>query len=362
MTKRKNVAIIGVGVVGIPVLTEILKSLSSQFNITVYSFIPVEGGVLTSHLRIRCMPRFPIHLRLKYVLLGLWFIADHIRSPYKIIHAQSAFPGGVLARFLSNIFNLPWIVTLIGGEVEAIPHIPFGDLLNARLKKITYKVCDEADCLIVLSQFHEASVRKNLNLQRDIKLLSYAPIVGSLVDKEITLPVRLIHVAYNHPVKNHDMLLAAVARLVDKIPFQLTIIGANYDEEFQQKLQELNLDSYIKIAGPKSYNEIEKFYKEAHIMIHTSWYESLAVVALEAMAHGVVVCSTHVGIMSDLARTCCLTVETGQDQRMAEVVLDLIADPDRYEQLRIAAYTWAKAHDSNYYVTQIASLYNQLSK
>ena len=308
------------------------------------------------------MPRFPVHLRLKYICLGLWFTLDHLRSPYQIIHAQSAFPGGVLARSLGNLFRLPWIVTLIGGEVEMMPQIPFGDLLNPRLRKITNKVCREAKCLISLSEFHASSIRKNLNLERAIKILSYAPIVNSISQKKISTPLKLLHVAYHHPVKNHDMLLTTVSRLVGKLSFELTIVGKNYDDEFVQKLQDLNLDTYIKLEGAIPYPQIEKYYKDAHILIHTSWYESLAVVALEAMAHGVVVCSTHVGIMSDLAGTHCLTVEPGNDRQLAETIMELINDPLRYEQLRESAYEWIKNHDADYYVAQIAELYSHLAK
>jgi glycosyltransferase involved in cell wall biosynthesis len=95
-------------------------------------------------------------------------------------------------------------------------------------------------------------------------------------------------------------------------------------------------------------------------LIHTSWYESLAVVAFEAMANGVVVCSTHVGIMSDLAGTHCLTAEPGNEQQLADSILGLIDDSLRYEQLRVNAYKWAKDHDSNYYVSQLSEIYHQL--
>src|SRR5687767_14831150 len=130
---RKRIAIIGVGIIGIPVLTEILNRLSKDFAITVYSFIPIEGGKVPL-IRIRCLPKFPIHQKLQYIFLGLWFTLDNFISPYQVIHAQSAFPGGVLARWLGKLFHIPWMVTLIGGEVEAIPYVPFGDLLNPKLK------------------------------------------------------------------------------------------------------------------------------------------------------------------------------------------------------------------------------------
>jgi glycosyltransferase involved in cell wall biosynthesis len=359
-TKKKHLAIIGVGVVGIPVLAGIIEKLAQRYSITVYSFIPVKNERLSTQIRIRCMPNFPIHQRIKYVLLGLWFVVDHMLLPYAVIHAQSAFPGGVLARFLGKYFKIPWMVTLIGGEVESISDIPFGDLLNRKLRRITYNVCNEAQYLAVMSGYHALSVRKNLNLTRDIEVLPYAPLVKSIDSKEITTPVKLLHVAYCHPVKNQDMLLSTISKLITHVPLHLKIIGANYGELFRKKVQALNLNEYVTIVGPKPYEDLVEYYNEAHILLHTSWYEGLPTVAFEAMAHGVVVCGTRVGIMADLAETHCLAVEPGDDEKLVQVVLRVIEDRELFQRLRENAYAWAKENDLNHYVNRITGLYEQM--
>jgi len=358
--KKRRLAIIGVGMVGIPVLMEILIGMSAHFQITIYSFIPIDKFKVPLGIRIRCMPRVPVHQRLKYFLVGIWFSIDHARSSFEVIHAQSAFPGGVMARFLGKLYRIPWMVTLIGGEVEAMPEVPFGDLLNHRLKNITYRVCSEAKVLTVMSEFQASSVRNNLNLKRKIEILPYAPPVKRLQEKEIVFPVKLLHVAYHHPVKNHEMLLLVLSRLVKQVACNLTIVGANYGQAFLKRMEELKLQDHIKMCGPKPYDEMERFYHESHILIHTSWYEGLPTVAFEAMANGSVVCGTHVGIMADLSRTHCLTVLPGRDEDLSEIILGLIYNSERYKQLRKNAHGWAKDHDLNNYIDQMTHLYDEI--
>lgn len=360
--KKQNVAIFGVGVVGIPVLREILNRLSAHVEITVYSFVPVKSTDLIPGIRMRCMPRFPIHQRLQYLVLGIWFVMDHFRTRYHILHAQSAFPAGVLTRALSKLFGIPWLLTLIGGEVEAMPDIPFGTLLDKKLRQITYKVCSEANRLTVMSGYQAASVAANLNLHRSIQVLPYAPLSKPLNEKKITFPVRFLHVANYHPVKNHDMLLSAISRLKDQIPFELTIVGANYDEKFLEKVKTLHLMECIKIEGARSYEEMEMFYESAHILLHTSWYEGLPTVAFEAMAYGTVVCGTHVGIMADLSETHFVTTGLDDDAAFAKAVLDLVKDPARYQTLRNKSHAWATENDANHYVSQMMTWYRQLIK
>lgn len=360
MTQKKNIAIIGVGVVGIPVLLNLLKRLSANFSITVYSFIPVDRSTVPDQIRIRCMPH-RMHQRLKYGVMAFMFFRDHMKNKYQVIHAQSAFPGGVMARWLGRTFNIPWMVTLIGGEVEAMPEIPFGNLMDKQLRKITRKVCEEACFLTVMSGYHAESVKRNLNLHRDIKVLPYAPeATPQLQEKSVTSPVRLLHVAYHHPVKNHDMLLSVISALASRMQFELTIAGANYGETFAEKIQELNLGNYIKMIGPVPYEDTVQLYRDAHILLHTSWYEGLPTVAFEAMAHGAVVCGTHVGIMADFSGTYCVTAAPGKDAEMAEAVLQVVQDPALYQILRERAYAWARTHDANHYVQQMMMWYNEL--
>jgi len=358
MIKKPKIAFFGVGLVGIPLLNQILTSLGKQYNLTIYSFMRVDAGSVPKGIKLRSAPN-KMHQRLKYLLLGSYFLYDHLRSPYHLLHAQSAFPGGVLARRLGIICRLHWIVTLIGGEVECLSKIPFGDLRNHALRSITKRVCIDASVLTVMSHYQAQSVKNNLSLNRDIVVLPYAPVVRPWKEKKLATPLKLLHIAYHHPVKNHSMLLRCVDALRNSMPVHLTIIGSNYGERFRSEIDALGLQELITIQGVVDHRNLNAFFDDAHILVHTSWYEGLPAVAVEAMASGVVVCGTRVGIIADFADSFCVAVNVDDHLALASAILNVYNHKDRYENIRLAAYQWVGDNDQTNYLRQITTYYSK---
>ncbi len=345
----------GVGVVTMPVLANLLTRMSDECDVTVYSFTPVAGGDIPQGIRVRSVPRF--HMRIQYLVLGIYFLVDHFFSHYKILHAQSAFPGGVIARFFGKALGIPWMVTLIGGETEAMPDIPFGDLRNKKLVPITLRVCKEAHRLIVMSAEQARLVRNHLGVKRMIDVLGYAPERTTLLPCRIKSPLRLVHVSTYHPVKNYDMLLTTISHIRQQLPVIVTIVGGNYDDHFRKKLNDADLQNVVVMKGPRTYQDTLQIIRESHIMLHTSYYESMPTVAFEAMANGVVVCGTRVGIIADLSEKCCVAVDVNDDESLAGEIIRVASDDAYYQKLRTQAHEWASAHDSVFYVHTLAAWY-----
>lgn len=358
--KKKQLAFLAVDPIGIPLLRGIFQGLSLEFNITVYTFMRVDKAKVPSGIRLRSCPD-RLHQRLKYAWLTLLFGVDHMQVTFDVLHAQSALPGGVLARRLSRMFNIPFLITLIGGEVENMSEVPFGDLRNPKLKSITKKVCVDAQSLTVMSSYQATSVRENLSINRHIVVLPYTPMVRELPSKTSLSPIlNLVHVAYHHPVKNHLMLLECFQLIVSKMKATLTVIGKNYDTPFFEMAEKSGVADHIRVVGGIEHAELEKYYRAADIMLHTSWYEGLPAVAVEAMAHGVVVCGTRVGIISDFADQFTVATPIGDSLALANAVNELVRDEKRFFQFRRSAHEWIRNHDQKYYVREITRLYNDI--
>ncbi|HYG01485.1 MAG TPA: glycosyltransferase family 4 protein [Chryseosolibacter sp.] len=360
MIQKTKIAFFGVGLVGIPLLNQILTRLSEDYDITIYSFMRVDPACIPPGIRFRSVPNH-LHQRIKYLVLMLRFTYDHLRSPYKVLHAQSAFPGGVLARRLGKLFGIRWIVTLIGGETEWLPHVPFGDLRGCALRPLTKEVCRDASLLSVMSRYQAELAKKNLKIDRDVIALPYAPVVRPWRKKECTLPLKLLHVAYHHPVKNHSMLLRCIDIIRREIDVRLVIVGANYGSKFRQEIENLSLTNHVTIAGPVSSKEMGSFYDKAQILIHTSWYEGLPAVAIEAMACSLPVCGTKVGIIADFANSFTIGVDVDDAVSLAKEIIRISKDPQRYEQMRADAYRWVMEHDQSYFINELKRHYDRLT-
>lgn len=367
MKVKQSLAIIGVGIIGsrnhddgIPAFVQALEKLSDDYLITVYSFIPVDKSKSPGGIRIRFIP-WKIHIRLQYILLGILFSWDHLRASYNVIHAQSPFPAGVLSSWLSKLYRIPWLLSFHAGEAVAIPEIPFGDLLRPSMKKISHAVIRQAKMVLAMSEFQANDIRKSFGIN-EVHVLPRGIVVPSLKKKELSRPIRFIHISNYHPIKDVDMLLNAFALIAKKIDSSLLIIGNNYGAEFHQKLQALQLTDRVKFMGKVPHSQLADKYNEAHVLLHTSHYEGLPMVALEAMAHGVLVCGTRVGIMSDLSDQCCKTVLPGDFEGLATAVIRLIEQPEEFSNLQSRAYQWVKDHDMDWYIRELKRCYDRISQ
>jgi glycosyltransferase involved in cell wall biosynthesis len=362
MRVKKRLAFIGVGMIGagslgqgIPAFAEAIKILANHYDVTVYSFIPLDKTKVPRSISVRYVPFKNMPQRLQYLYLGLLFVFDHIHKKYEIIHAQSPFPAGLLSSFLNKLLKIPWLLTIHAGEVAHLPEVAFGDLCNRHLKRAAIKCCKEATLLSAVSRWQANDAVKNLGIDREIIILTRGANVFPLKEKNISFPMRFLHVSNYQPIKDYDTLIKSFRLLEMKIPCELTIVGAGYDKEFISRYDT------IKFVGAVNHLQMKELYAGTHILLHTSRFEGLPMVALEAMAHGVVVCGTHVGIMADLSGKYCLTVPPGSYTMLANEVIKLIQDTPRYQEMREQAHDWVNHHDLTWHINELKDVYSKLT-
>jgi glycosyltransferase involved in cell wall biosynthesis len=367
MQKKPRLAIIGVGIIGndnhkngIPAFVQAIGQISLHYSVTVYSFIPIAQRYAPAGVRVRSVAN--MHIRLQYVLMFLIFGWDHFRYQYSVIHAQSPFPAGVLSSFLSRIYRVPWLLSFHAGEAAAMPEIGFGDLLREPLKSISKRVTHNADLVMAFSEMQARDIERNLQFPiANVKVLPRGIVVSPFQKKELTAPICFIHISNYQPIKDIDMLLDTYQVLSQSIPGKLLIVGKNHEIETFEKIKERHLQDSVFIVGGIDHRELSIVMRNAHIMLHTSRYEGLPMVALEAMASSVVVCGTHVGVMADLSGRCCVTVEPGDYVGLAQRVQEIIRNPAAYYTLQRQAYDWIKAHDMDWYIRELMQCYKTIT-
>ena len=83
-------------------------------------------------------------------------------------------------------------------------------------------------------------------------------------------------------------------------------------------------------------------------------------VALEAMAHGVLICGTHVGVMADFSGKYCLTVPPGDFNALADTVTNIVKDEARYHELCEQAYAFILTRDLQWYADELEKIYSKV--
>lgn len=367
--KLKHIAIIGVGMLrhrthrGIPAMELAFIELIKHYRLTLYSFIPVDKSAAPVGMTVRCVPFRGIPQKLQYIWLGVLLLWDHFRDPFSLVQTQSPFPGGVLAHFIKKYCKVPWLLSFHAGEAECMPDVPYGDLLHPILSRENPYWSPKADALLALSQCQAERIRWNLKLKQRMYVIPRGIFPGKWIDRKLVTPIEIIFISRYQPVKDIDTLLQTIALLKDQLQFKVHVVGEDYGVSFFEKLEKYAVADNIVFHGSVSYEQIPILLGRVHILVHTSRSEGVGMVILEAMAYGVAVCSTHVGIAADLSRLgCCYTVDPGDASALASAVLKLIENSEEYEAMRKRAYNYVKSHDMNWYIKTLSTCYEEVMK
>jgi len=366
---KKNVAVIGVGIVGtgkhgqgIPAFVAALRALSAEYRITVYSFIPVDKNKVPETIRVRCVPSQSMSMRMRYVYLGLLFALDHLRRRFHLIHAQSPVPAGLMARYLQKFFAIRWLLSFHATEAALIPERSFGDLMNASLARHSRQIVNHADLIMTMSSFQAKDVEKNLGASKSIRVLPRGIEVPPLKPKDLASPLLIVHISQYQPVKDHETLLKTFAAINRQINATFTVIGDNYEDAFQHQCEIFAPGVSIHVHGALRRERVREEIEIAHVLLHTSIYEGLPMVAFEAMAYGTIACGTRVGSFLDFPSTCCITAAVGDHEALAREIVSLAGDPDKFQRIRTAAHRWVSEHDINWYLSELKNIYNGLAQ
>jgi glycosyltransferase involved in cell wall biosynthesis len=353
---KPKIALLGISVIdgpesgrGIPVINDLVSRLSHHFDFTFYSFGPVSARTIPGVSRIRNVDRVPLPGRVKYLLLALLTILDHLRRPYKAIFAVSVVPAGMRAVFLGRILGTQSIVQLISVEAIGMKAEGIGYLLRPWHAKKIRRVCKSVDHLVAVAGYQKQMMQKSLPTSREIVVLPLRidPAKFPYSNRSISYPIQFIHIAYYSPVKDQDTMFRCFARLSKIIDCRLTVIGMGYDSpKVHEMLAQLDILDKILITGVLRQSELLPHLQKAHIMLHTARFETGCAVIQEAMASGVAVCGTAVGILADIGDRYAEMVKPGDDEGLATKVLQLINDPVRYETMTRDAHEWITTYDA----------------
>lgn len=349
----------------LPTYRALLNRLSRSFELTVYSEVPVEKEWLElEHMyTIKGVPRARLPRRLRELLFILLLIKDHLRKPFHLVHAHSTYPTGFAGVLCQKIFGLPVIVSLHAAEGSALPDIGFGDLLHRRRAKVNRWVINHARVVTALSDFQRREVVRHLGVRRPVVVIHRGVDLEKFYferPEPIGSPIVFLAVGYLNPIKDPETLLNAFCAIRKELDSVLILVGRDYTEgAVRTQVDALGLSASVKLEGHIDHDMLVAYYRKADFLLHTSRYESQGMVVAEAMASGVLVAGTRVGLMSDLSETCCLTVPPRDAKGLAQAVLRLLRDPAKMRELRTNAYRWSKAHSLERCADTIADLYRE---
>ncbi|MDQ8730274.1 glycosyltransferase family 4 protein [Bradyrhizobium sp. LHD-71] len=145
--------------------------------------------------------------------------------------------------------------------------------------------------------------------------------------------VRLLAVGSIVPRKGYDILIEALAGL-DAMPWQLTIVGdttrdAAASARLEADTARLQLQDRVVIAGAVTGPPLNALYAGADVFVLASLFEGYGMVFAEAIAYGLPVVATAVGVAKDIVPADAgVLVTPGDVPALQEALRRVIADAD----------------------------------
>jgi glycosyltransferase involved in cell wall biosynthesis len=362
---KKPIAIIipgGIGTgrnnLGVPVLENLVKLLARDFNVTVFSLFKVNDDYLAEGFDLVSISSR--NFIVKSILLLFSFSKRHRKKKFRLVHGFWTLPSGILALVIARIFGLKSIVSVLGGDAVSLPEIDYGELRKWFPRKLILWTLSHADEVTVLTQYLQDNLKK-FGIRRDMRVIPWGidHTLFSYKPKSLGSTIQFLHIANLSPVKDQETLLRAFKIIGNNRASRLSIIGdGSKKNELTNIVNELELQKNVVFVSPVPYRELPQYYHQADVLLHTSLSEGQSEVVTEAMSAGVVVCGTSVGLMYDLP-ACCVSVPARDYKKLADEVITLLGDSDKFEMLRSNALQWTSTHTIFWTCNEIKKLYDE---
>lgn len=309
----------------IPVITTFVKEMNKRAECRIYTAeYPFRPGEYHVHdVTVRCTGNRPDNRLQKLAAwrdLGRAIREDHSAAPFDVIHSFWATMPGYIGTGTARHIGIPSVLSLAGGELAAFPAENYGTQLSFQGRWIVRQALRSATAITAGSERMTELVP-----ERSIPKLRTIPLglqSSRFQADGIRTGYRLLAVAAMIPIKDYTTLLRAVAIARSTYP-ELTLTTAGWMEETAEhrrimSLQkDLHLEHAVHHLGEVHYSKMPGLYASHDLFLHSSRYESQGMAILEALAAGMPVISSDVGITSELPRELVYRFTPGNAEEMA---------------------------------------------
>ncbi len=285
----------------------IAEGLSNSYNITIVTtwikgLEEISKKNDTTIIRLKSKRRNnyrsnPVEM-LSWIKHSKKFLTKHcIRNKYDLCIANFAIPGGNVAKYLKNKFNIPYIIISHGHDIPWVkPYslYPLHFLNYYTIKSICHKassVCVQTEDMFSNLTKFAGNKNKNMLIHNGFDPDIFFPDYKKRPDKlKILFTGRL--------VKQKDPLTFLKAiQLFHKNNknFDVTMIGDGpLRKKIEQYISKHKLSDKITLKGKIAYNQVAEELQSAHLYISTSISEGMSISMIEAIACGAYIITTQV--------------------------------------------------------------------
>ncbi|MCC6399210.1 MAG: N-acetyl-alpha-D-glucosaminyl L-malate synthase BshA [Flavobacteriales bacterium] len=330
-----------------------------------------QGQVFYHEVRVSDYPLFdypPYELVLasKIVDVARYEGLDLVHVHYAIPHASAAWMAQQI--LASQGIRLPFITTLHGTDITLVGRDPSFEPV------ITFSI-ERSDAVTAVSESLKRDTYAHFPVKgpdqggREIRVIPNFVCTDQYAAPDPRLRERyapngeklLVHISNFRPVKRVDDVMRVFARVRERIPSRLLMIGDGPDRQRVEMLcrgSELCHEAFFlgKMTDP------EDILASCDLFVLTSESESFGLAALEAMACRVPVVTTDTGGTPEVVRhgISGMLSPVGDVERMAENAVAILKDEATLERFRQGAFDQARSFDVHTILPRYEALYTEV--
>jgi glycosyltransferase involved in cell wall biosynthesis len=226
----------------------------------------------------------------------------------------------------------PAVVSVLGGELVALPDIGYGAGLGRGGRLTTRLALRLAGAVTCGSRPLAGDVRRTggpvpLLLPLGVDLETFAP-GGAGPSRTPTV----LFVGSLEPVKDPRLLLRAFAALAgDRPDLRLRVVGdGGLRGSLEAEVTTRGLAHRVAFDGPVARRDLPAIYRAATVLAVPSRHEAQSMVAVEAAACGLPVVGSRVGAVAELAEVgAALAIPPTDGRGLREALAAVLDDPNR---------------------------------
>ncbi|MFN2129590.1 MAG: N-acetyl-alpha-D-glucosaminyl L-malate synthase BshA [Anaerolineae bacterium] len=295
---------------------------------------------------------YPLLKNFPYTLALASKMAEVARAKrLQVLHVHYAIPfaaAALLAREVVPELDLKVVTTLHGTDVTLVGG-------NPSFKLVTAMTIERSHAVTAVSRFLREAVYRQFGVQREIDVIYNfidperhgGPTPPCIPPRNCPEEFTLMHISNFRPVKRLGDVIRVFARVREKLPARLVLVGDGPDAGLAQQLaQDLGVLDRVHFTGVL--DGVADLLREANVLLLPSETESFGLVALEAMASGVPVVATHVGGLPEVVEhgVTGFLAPLGDVDKMAEYVVQILSDCATCRSFSRAAQQRAQEHFS----------------
>ena len=258
--------------------------------------------------------KISVYPHVKSYALELDTFCKHHQTTYDLIHSHY-WLSGLVGNHLHALWNKPHMIMFhtlgviknnLGiGMPEPELRLQSENALVASSHRIVAPTGTEKTYII---DHYKADEAKIATIPCGVNQDLFCPMDKKQARKKIGVSENeniVLYVGRVEPLKGLDRILHAIARLNDKMPVKLVVVGGDQHNttEMQDTLKlvdALKIENAVSFAGRIDQSLLPFYYNAADVLAVASFYESFGLVALEALSCGTPVVSTPVGAMKTI--------------------------------------------------------------